>query len=390
MLVDFLCFLLRIVNSLVPKNRRKFIFTSVPDYSGNVKAFFEYLNEKTSDYKFVWLVEKIDSAYEHKGSFCVKRSIRGLYHFFTSRYIITNHSVFASLKCSAQFLIDFWHGMPVKKVGLFDKREDNRVFKRAYVRSKAVDFTIATSELYRAILSASFQIDPRKIFVTGQPRNDRLFNTNRLDIQKLFVKDGEKQFEHIIMYAPTFRKNSGKGKSEYRNNIFNFSDYDEELLLSELKDKNILLLFKPHPFEEYKFGLSCRNAENVRLITERFLHEKKLDLHRILGGVDLLITDFSSLYFDFLLLDRPIVFAIPDMQKYSGERGLFLEPLDFWLPGPVTVTFLNLMDEIVSNLEAPERFSQRRDEVNELVNKYKDSKSCERSWVLIRRMLKKS
>ena len=98
-----------------------------------------------------------------------------------------------------------------------------------------------------------------------------------------------------------------------------------------------------------------------------------------------MITDYSSVYFDFLLLDRPIIFIPFDIKEYS-KRGFALEPYDFWTPGPKVYSLNELIKELKVFINNPEYYNKERKTVNHLVNTYKDGKSCERVWNLIEKL----
>jgi len=103
-----------------------------------------------------------------------------------------------------------------------------------------------------------------------------------------------------------------------------------------------------------------------------------------LGYSDLLITDYSSVYFDYLLIDKPVIFVPTDIEEYSQKRGFLLEPYDFWTPGPKVYNQDNLLNSILANLNEPNKYKKERNLINSMINYYKDNKSSERVWNLIK------
>ena len=100
----------------------------------------------------------------------------------------------------------------------------------------------------------------------------------------------------------------------------------------------------------------------------------------MLGNFDILITDYSSIYFDYLLLNRPIIFIPLDLEEYAQTRGFLLEPYDFWAPGPKVTTVDALIDEIRKCLADPACYEEERVVVNNLINRFQDGNSSRRVW----------
>jgi CDP-glycerol glycerophosphotransferase (TagB/SpsB family) len=168
-------------------------------------------------------------------------------------------------------------------------------------------------------------------------------------------------------------------------NIFNFNDYDKTIFHEYLTNHKILFLLKFHPFEEKYYLSKFKNQENshVILITKKMLQNEFLDLYDILSAVDVLITDYSSVYFDFLLRNKPVIFCPTDLDEYSKSRGFILEPYDFWTPGPKVKDFKNFLKELTKIIENSNYYKEERELINNIVNKYHDDNSCERVYNLV-------
>jgi len=111
------------------------------------------------------------------------------------------------------------------------------------------------------------------------------------------------------------------------------------------------------------------------------------DPYQILSAADLLITDYSSVYFDYLLLDRPTVFVPVDVDQYRAARGFLLEPYEFWTPGPKVLDQEALEAEIRASLDDPTHGADQRHLINSIINQVADNSSCERVWQEIQNML---
>jgi len=388
---------LRVINRIVPKRHNQILFASIPDFSDNAKALFEYMaNNKviSSKYHLLWTIgkkEMIEKLQQAGIKAYVQKSIMGLCQFFRSKYIIVTHNQYGGFKTDNQFLINLWHGMPLKAMGFVDNLEDKKNLLDLKRGTKVIDILIATSTITKSALIACFLIDPKKVYITGQPRNDKLFSSkSKLNLMKLLQIDISK-YNNVILFAPTFRKWGDRTEGMLRDkNIFNFPDYDNDELCNFLKINKALLLVKLHPIEESlylsKFKEQFKQEYNVIFISTRMLQENLVDLYDILGAIDILITDYSSIYFDFLLLNRPIIFISTDLEEYSMSRGLILEPYDFWTPGPKTTTFQDFIRELNNFLINPRYYEEKRIIVNNIINKYQDDKSCERVWEIIKQL----
>mgnify|MGYP000849114584 FL=1 len=114
---------------------------------------------------------------------------------------------------------------------------------------------------------------------------------------------------------------------------------------------------------------------NIKVINNEFFEKNGVMLYELLGMADKLITDYSSVYIDYLILDKPIGFFIPDLKKYSNDRGFYENNLNESLPGPILEQDNDLIDFIINN---EDNYSQKRKIINDKYNKYKDNKNSKR------------
>lgn len=389
--MNVLIYLLRFINRLIPKDKTRIIFSSYPDnFADNPKALSEYISkEHNGIYKLIWAIPGTDNHNSKNNKFNIinTHSVRGLYEIFRSKFIITSNNAYSSLSSSNQILVNLWHGMPLKGMGYLDNFEDEKQLNYIKRTWGYDDVVIATSPIMKNVISACVSRNPRKIYVTGQPRNDKLFYANGKDnLTELLGSDISKNSK-IILYCPTYRiwGNRIEGNPK-KDDIFDFEDFDETEFMRYLIKNNILFLLKLHPFEEKLYLSKFKSNKNIKVLTSEIFLSNFLDLYDILNSVDLMITDYSSLYFDFLLLDRPILFTPNDIQEYS-KRGFALEPYDFWTPGPKVFSFSKLIEELQNFSDNSNYYKTERKTINELVNTYKDGNSSERVWSIIKKMV---
>lgn len=382
--------LLRTINYIIPKKKNQILFVSIPDFSDNPKAFFDYISGR-EEYEIIWIAKdpkniKSDIKVYKDGS------IHGIYQFVRSKYIISSHNYFWELKAKNQFYLNLWHGMPLKGIFFTENGISEKYLKFIKRCVSGNFFMTATSTITRNALVSCFNIDPRKIKIVGQPRNDKLYRFNGYEILNKLLKIEISKYEHIVLFLPTYRIRKNHCKIEgtiIDKNIFDFEDFDKKEFEKFLEKNKILFLLKIHPFEEEQFSnFNCR--KNIQLLNSTELTNANIDLYELLGSVDVLITDYSSVAFDFLLLNRPLIFTPTDLDEYTDKRGFVLEPYDFWTPGPKVLNYKSLQEELKKCIENPKYFQSERDTINLLINHFKDDKSCQRVLKLIKDFEKKS
>jgi len=306
-----------------------------------------------------------------------RKSVKGMWHFFKGRYIVTSHFDNVGIKSTRQKYVSLWHGMPLKKIGWYERNKNDHRYEKA-------DIIISTSYLMKSILASCFHVDPKKVFITGQPRNDKLFHANKDEIIRKIVSSLTPTPNIIISYLPTFRSFGGykDGEHDFLEELF--SDDNCNNLNKILCEYNAALFVKAHYYENINKILGNVNSySNIKFINDDDLIINGIDLYDLLGSTDILITDYSSVYFDYLLLNKPILFYVPDLNRYRSARGFILEPFDFWTPGPKAQTVKEFNLSLVSLLENPNIYEQERKLINSLLNQYRDDQSCVRVWDLM-------
>lgn len=308
-----------------------------------------------------------------------KRKIEKYKILFRSNVVLMTHG-FSRLRYD-NTVINLWHGIPIKSMYLMHKSYDDKSSNTNLTKD---DYFISTSNFFTTIMNSCLGITNEQYIITGYPRNDYLLKENGFknlkDLLNVEIKG------KIVLFMPTYRKDRSE---EDISNIFNFADFDIEGFNVFLEENNITLLLKLHPTEE-NLVLSKYNSflkDRIRIISGKDLEEKEMDLYKIINSIDLLITDYSSIYFDFLLLDRPIIFTPVDLDKYRNERGLLLEPYEFWTPGYKCLNQKDLQDKIISELENPEYFMKEREIIKSMFHEHHDGQSTDRVVKLIKEII---
>lgn len=303
-------------------------------------------------------------------------------NLFRSKLIVRTHD---SDYIDDQINVQLFHGFPLKALSFMSKNAGvNKIYNQK-TWSK-LDAIMSYSQTYSTLMNACYGVDGNKYFITGMPRNDLLLNSNgRKNVEKLFKQSFEK--DKIVFYLPTFRETIFGENNGYfgKYDLFSLVNYDLILLDNFLVDNGIKLFVKLHPMEKRQFSKSLVDIKvnNIYFIDDDKLLDERIDLYELINAADLLITDYSSIYFDYLLLQKPIIFIPLDLEIYRSNRGFLVEPYDFWAPGPKCYTFNELKNEIIKCLSDDTYYSKERNLVCEIVHHYKDSNSSERVWNVI-------
>lgn len=268
--------------------------------------------------------------------------------------------------------VNLWHGVPWKRIGY--KNITNFAFlKRIYLRImsnlRGAEYFLCPSEKFAEICQREFGVLEEKLIKTGLPRNEIFYSEDKIKKSKknllfrLKQNTGKYWGENVkvITYMPTFRDNTEE--------IFEFSKfYENEEFCKWLERENIIILQKIHMISNPKLEI---NGINGRIMIFNDLHTQEL-----LASTDLLITDYSSCFFDFLLLDRPIIHFLYDYEYYmKSDRGLFYRWEDV-VGGEVAWTEEELGRLIVANLKNPEKMSERRKKCLKEYMTYDNQGSC--------------
>lgn len=366
---NILSCILSLANKII-KKRRMISFASFPDYADNSKALYEYmvLQKGLSNYEYVWHVDNPDAISKIVKCKIVKKgTFSSLICYMRSKYIFSTHGIYDTVKATnKQTRVLLWHGMPLKKIGYLNEADTEKGVQIA-------DYYCVTSEYFRDIFKKAFKVSDDKIVITGQPRNDELFSTDSDSLKHLKNIIGD----NYILYLPTYRK------TEYRNEVdgrslnsdscfFGGKVKDWKKLDRDLNSRSMKMVIKPHPMEVNDFK-RIDGLKNILLITDADISKYGLSLNKIMAGSCALITDYSSAYIDYLLLNRPIIFFVPDIEEYKQSRGFIFEKIEDYLPGPLYKDF----SELRRNLFAEDIYEKERERINDLFNDIKGPEACE-------------
>lgn len=304
-------------------------------------AVFLHLLEhpEYQSYTHFWVLddEEKKSAFEKQYAqysnvqFIVKESDEYLHVLTTAKYILNNSTFPAYFtKKENQVYVNTWHGTPIKAMGL--DVEDNLLGSQNVIKNfLSSDILVSPNAHTTSIFKKAFALEGLyngQLMEIGYPRIDLTINSQR----EMVIKDLKSQGIHIgeqkvLLFAPTWRGQDVHQPEDSIESIYQ--------MIMELKaHTNYQVLVKVHPFA-YELAL-----EHQKILP--YLIPDTFDTNELLSVVDLLVTDYSSIFFDYLVTDNPIIFYAPDYEAYKSNRGLYID-VDA-LPGP---SVDNLEDLIV-------------------------------------------
>lgn len=299
-------------------------------------------------------------------------------------YITTHGEYFSKFD---KINVDLWHGFPLKGIAKMDPQEKLEDEEIHHHWSK-VDLVMSYSAMYNTALNACNGSNISKYRITGMPRNDALFDEgSRNNLKRLYP--ALKEQDHVIFFMPTFRRSINTPDKHEGNklmdNLFGLPDYDRDALLGFLEQHRITLVVKLHPFEEsyYVEELDKLQSGRIFVLNDAMLADTNLDLYHVLGSADQLLTDYSSVYIDYLLVDRPVVFLPTDLEAYKETRGFLFEPYDFWAPGPKVLTQSDMLAAIHRFMLEPTWYGKERETIRNICHYYQDRSASARIWSVL-------
>lgn len=299
-----------------------------------------------------------------------------------AKYIFTTHQPFKIHR--KQISIQFWHGIPLKRMGIMANNTDYKTDERnARLWRRNADMVCSSSDFYETLMSACTGIETSKYRQVGFPRLDALTRpavTKKELLQQLFGQDDVQA--QIGIFMPTFRYEMAD--KEIMNcikdgNFLALPDFDAEKLNASLKAKNQFLIVKLHPYEMRLFKKQHSHFSNISFLNNDFLYQHDYDLYELLGSTDFLITDFSSIYFDYLNLNKPIIFITAYLEQYEKTRGLLFGPFKEVVPGKCVNTQTQLLEAVA----APDHYQAKRQYWRNLTNEVQSASYCEQVFTLM-------
>lgn len=342
---------------------------STNDFDGNSGALYEYLKRENSHHTYVWVLKEEENKKllpdPQDIAICPKRNMEDmkqyLYYRSVSRWQIWDNEHIRKVRPDQMNVFLQHFGMGYKKsIGLYKAPE-------------YVDYVLTTNEMVYKMSNQSMLYAPDTKVIYGElPRNDVLFAGRGRELEKIV----EGIYDKVVMWAPTLRETKKGNRSDSsRDYPFGISIVYTEEEMEQLNDflsqRDMLLLLKIHPNQKKNY----REGEysHIRYLDAKSV--KKVHAYRLLTQVDAMISDYSSIVYDYMLLDRPIAWALDDMEEYQLPF-LMEDPLEY-MPGERLYCFQDLLRFLESVKRGKDPHREERAIIAKRCNAPMRGKGCE-------------
>lgn len=304
---------------LLPIQKNKILFFSYygTQYGCSPKYLSKYISENDKKWKQVWAISN-SLVIDNKDIKKVKYyTISFLYELATSAVLVTNYRLGNEIvKRKGQVYIQTWHSsLRLKKIEADAEKDLPMTYiKQAKRDSKYIDYLLSGCSESTNIFKRSFWYDG-EILDVGTPRIDPIINQKKNDLREIKIKLGIEDSIKIVLYAPTFRKNK-----DYSCYIKDFEGITKALHSKFGGEWKVLIRLHPHLINQSSEIIKQPNVLDVT---------KYQDIQELLIVADFVITDYSSLMFDYLFSKKPLLLYVPDLEEYlQQDRELYYDVED--------------------------------------------------------------
>lgn len=361
--------------------RKYIVFESSPAYSDNSRAVLEEMIRRNYQkrFRFIWFVNKpedVKRQVEYVEFFLYPAKTR--WNKLRQKWILLTAKAFISSNAAIpwyrrdQYAICLMHGAPMKDVyshfGLPEK----------------LDEIVSFSSYLMPIESECIHFPMERTRLLGFPRNDILFQSEA-DVHKLFP---DVSFDKLIYWMPTYR--------QHKNSDLDLSDisipiiYNEEIAQKVnacAAENHVLVVLKPHPVQDLS-RVQAMSLSHLKIISNGFLDEQGVLNYALMGKSDALLTDYSSTYYDYLLLDRPIGLCWDDYEEYEKREGFVVDMPTVMAAGEKLYTAEDLCGFIRRLAAGEDVCAAQRRQVLDMIHDHQDDRSTQRVVDHIAKQLK--
>lgn len=343
--------LYRMTYRFIPTDKKTVLFIAFHGrgYTDNPRSLYEYMikQDRFKDYRFIWAIKnhkqkKIDIA----GAKVIEYfSIPYFYYLARSHYWVVNCKLpMYVLKKKNQVYLQTWHGTPLKKLAYDIEVPEGTTFYRSGMTEDMMhetyrqdvekyNYMISPSAFTTEVFQSAFRINKERLIETGYPRNDLLSNYSLEDVLQIKKQLGIPLDKKVLLYAPTWRDNSYVTKGYTFKLEVHFDKWQKAL------QDDYVVIFKPHYLIVNDFDIDQFKGFVYFVPPEE-------DIRNLYIISDALITDYSSVFFDYAILNRPIYFYMYDLASYRDElRGFYLDIYQD-LPGKIIEDENLLLEEM--------------------------------------------
>lgn len=358
-------------NRVVPK-KEKVIFMCCKDHLGwNGLALLQYLHTEgyLKKYRLICYTDRLEvmrrKYVKYKDVIFTNSTLKGYWMRLRAQYYFSGvlGERFACKPAKNQVCVQLWHGIALKAL---------RYSKERQYMLKSFTHALCYSEFVAEIMKKDWKFDDSKVLISQNPRDDWMFR--KKDCLSEFGIPVDRK---SVMWLPTYRKKPTSLNFDSDIDFPILSELTIRLLDDFLAECNINLIIKLHPLQR-EVSFLKGEFRNIFLIQNADFDTKGCEFYEMIGQMDAMLSDYSSVAIDFMLLNRPIGYVIDDIEEYDGKRGFHVEePLKF-MPGHHIMTFQELKQFFADIADGKDIYAVEREQVNNLLNKYKDANNCKR------------
>lgn len=386
-LLIMVCYLVKFASLLIPKNNKLILLGSMSGkyYGDNSSHLFEWVVNHRPEVEATWATNnKSDFKRLKNNGFNVVfiRSISGVLALLRAKvacftnslqdFAFSMHAVPSNLK-----VIYLTHDIAPKKSR--HSREGHKLspeqIKRSKIERKLVNDYISTSDFITKCRAEALDVEIDKFTITGLPRNDALLDKNRKS-NSLRIELGNPKA--IVLYAPTWR--SGRNSTT----LFPFEDFSKQKLIELLNEHDISLVVRCHKndlkYEDVQKKIRWLSEGNNRIFDGT--HGMFSDANLLLSETDVLVTDYSGIYHDFLLIDKPLIFIPYDYEEFNKMNGFYYDYFEM-APGHIVTSFSLFTNAISSISNGNDQYRQKRLTLRNMIHTYQDTYSSKRVYDLL-------
>lgn len=339
-------------------------------YSDNSKYLFEYVCKEHPEIQAVWITKSKDIYTMLKN--------RGLpvelYPSHKAKYLISHARFLFQTEGSRDIgrypvggaiVIQLWHGIPAKTpYREYSKIVDKIISIESDNHSRSI--WISTSDFYSRAIGHIYSVDSSHFINTGYPRCDAY----KIHFHNVFIEELKKKkgYKAVALYLPTHRS-FGQGFD------INFIRDGFSLIDDYLEGKKVCLLYKPHPNEIECFKESGKQYKSIVILDSN--NPMYQDVYTYLYSCDCLVSDYSSVIYDFLCINRPIVLFDYDLKDYREHHAIILEDYFNYPVGPICYEWEEMANKVIELLEKDD-WDVKRKVAYEYFNKFSDGNSCKK------------
>lgn len=366
---NIIFFILKVVtlymSILIPKDKTLLIFGSWfgNKYADNARYLYEYILYNRKDLHPVWMTNNntvYNKLHMQGVPVCKSGTIDGIKKAIRASAVFLCTSSEDIGRWEATFIgyavsVNLWHGIPLKKIMYDDKYNTllnhprfNAIKEKIISIPLKKSFICSSSPAITKIYKSAFRMNEKYIWEVGQPRNDYFLLPHKNSIKQRFLS------RKLVVYMPTHR-NEGKTPINL-DEIFDLRDLD---LLLEMNDA--FLIIKKHYYHRNDPKLDSSKYSRIVEISQ-----ENIDTQELLDAADILITDYSSCYVDYLFLNRPLLFYDYDYEDYlKQDRQLYFD-YETTTPGPKCRNYDELKKQLEEVLCGKDNYQSQREKVGKM------------------------